>query len=269
MVGLNLSRESARALHEQLTDQLREHLLNEHGVDDQLPTEEVLTKTYGVSRVTVRRAIQTLVSQGILIKRQGKGTFVARPRPQIVHPIDRLAPFVETFMANGESVETKLLEFRWLEGPELPEQFRDLGSSLSYSRLYVSSGVAHAVTRIVMPPDLGEQVTRADASTKPVYDILQGKLGIVLSRADHIVGCQVPSAQLAQALGVSPSTFMLVVERTTYGDKGRPVVTTTHYLRPDVYKLSVSVAAKAYRSNGRTRFPKASDGRKQQSDASV
>ena len=253
--GAEFSRESARALHEQLADQLRSHLLAGHGIGEQVPTEEDLTKTFGVSCVTVRRAVQTLVSQGILIKRQGKGTFLVRTKPQIVHPIDRLAPFVETFMAHGEAVETRLLDFRWLDGPELPHSFKEAGSALTYSRLYISSGTAHAVTRIVMPKDLGEQVTRADARTRPVYEILQEKLGVSLSRADHIVGCEVPDAKLARDLGVSPSTFMLVVERTTYDGAERPVVTTTHYLRPDVYKLSVSVSTKGYRPTGKIRFP--------------
>ena len=257
MSELNLSRGSARALHEQLADQLREHLLADHGIGEQVPTEEDLTRTFGVSRVTVRRAVQTLVSQGILIKRQGKGTFLVHTKPQIIHPIDRLAPFVETFMAYGEAVETTLLEFRWLEGNELPEPFKEAGSALTYRRLYISSGTAHAITRIVMPKYLGEQVTRADASTRPVYEILQEKLGVSLSRADHIVGCEVPDAKLAHELGVSPSTFMLVIERTTYDEVGSPVVTTTHYLRPDVYKLSVSVSTDGYRRSGTIRFPSA------------
>lgn len=258
MEGLNLTRESARTLHEQLTDQLREHLLAGHGVGEQLPTEEDLTKSYGVSRVTVRRAVQTLVSQGILVRRQGKGTFVARRNPQISYPIDCVSPFVETLIASGEVIQTQLLDFRWIEGHDIPEPFRHSGSALTYSRLYISSGTAHAVTRIVMPADLGEQVTRADASAKPVYEILQDKLGIALSRADHIVGCRVPDAKLAKVLGVSPSTFMLVVERTTYDGNVRPVVTTTHYLRPDVYKLTVSVAADEYRPKRRIRFSDAS-----------
>lgn len=254
-MGLNLSRESPRALHEQLADQLREHLLAEHIIGQQVPTEDDLTKSFGVSRVTVRRAVQTLVSQGILIKRQGKGTFLLRAKPQIIHPIDRLAPFVETFMAQGEAVETSLLDFQWLNGPQVPQPYQGSGSALTYSRLYISSGTAHAVTRIVMPKDLGEQVTRADASTRPVYEILQDKLSVSLARADHIVGCEVPDANLASKLGLSPSTFMLVVERTTYDNSDRPVVTTTHYLRPDVYKLSVSVSTNGYRPIGNIRFP--------------
>lgn len=240
----SLSRESVRALHEQLSDQLLTHLLARHEVGKRLPTEEELTRAYGVSRVTVRRAIQTLVSQGMLIRRQGKGTFIARPKPQIVHPINRLAPFVETFMASGEEVETTLLDFTWIEGSDVPPVFRDAGgSALTYSRLYVSSGTPHAVTRIVLPEPLGEKVSRSDASSRPIYDILRKKLRVVLSRADLIVSSQVPDARLARVLGVSPSTSLLVIERTSYDADENPVETTTHYLRPDVYKLSVSVSA--------------------------
>ena len=70
----DLRRESPRALHQQLSDRLREDLLRDYTQGQQIPTEEELTQRYGVSRVTVRRAIQTLVEQNVLLRRQGKGT---------------------------------------------------------------------------------------------------------------------------------------------------------------------------------------------------
>lgn len=92
-----LERESDRSLYEQITDRLRQQLIEGREVGEQLPTEEELVRAYAVSRSTVRKAIQRLVAEGMLVRRQGKGTFFARRTPRIIHAIDRLAPFVDTF----------------------------------------------------------------------------------------------------------------------------------------------------------------------------
>ncbi|HEX3468967.1 MAG TPA: GntR family transcriptional regulator, partial [Candidatus Elarobacter sp.] len=96
-----LQRQSSHSLYEQIADRLRQTIIasDEPG---QLPTEEALVQLYGVSRSTVRKAVQRLVDESLLVRRQGKGTFVAQPIPKIVHSIDRLAPFYETFRQAGE-----------------------------------------------------------------------------------------------------------------------------------------------------------------------
>src|SRR5258708_447471 len=66
-------------------------------VGDQLPTEDSLVARFGVSRITVRRAIQNLVSRGLVEIRRGKGTFVAAPK--ITHDLKELSGFVEDMHA--------------------------------------------------------------------------------------------------------------------------------------------------------------------------
>ena len=88
-----LERASSRTLYEQLTLELRESLLSSFRVGEKIPTEDELVKRYKTSRSTVRRAIKDLVDEGLLMRRQGKGTFVSRSLPKIVHEMDRLKSF--------------------------------------------------------------------------------------------------------------------------------------------------------------------------------
>ncbi len=237
-----LVRGSPRALYEQLADRLRDDLLSQHAAGRQLPTEGALVKAYSVSRVTVRRAMDILVSEGALVRRQGKGTFVARPKPRIVHAIDRLAPFADTFTRAGRETDARLIEFAWVDDPELPESARDWELPvLSYTRAFASDDMTHAVTREYLPRNIAEGVTRADVERMPTYDLLQKKLGISIASADFRVSTRPTSAQLARILDVSPSTFLLVLERTFRDGDGRVIEAATHYLRPDVYQLSVCV----------------------------
>lgn len=135
-VGPDLLRQSPRALHEQLTDRLRAELASGYRAGDRIPTEGAIMQAHHLSRVTVRRALQTLVDDGVLVRRQGKGTFLAGQRPRVVHRIDRFGPFLDAFSASGVQVEVTLLDFRW-EAPEvLPAVLRaGQRKALAYDRL--------------------------------------------------------------------------------------------------------------------------------------
>lgn len=238
---MELNRDHARALHEQLSDRVRAELVKARRPGDQIPTEEEIGRIYGLSRVTVRRAIQTLVDQGVLIRRQGKGTFVAQPKPHIVYEIDRFGPFIAAFAASGESVSAKLLDFAWVTGPEVPAGLGPQGSALVYERLYETDGTPHASLRIALPANLGKNVSREDAASMGIYQILQEKLGVNPVRASFEIGTQLPNALLAQRLRISPTTPLLLLERVTYDNNDSVLEHTVHYLLPEVYKLSVNV----------------------------
>ena len=235
-----LERDSAHSLYEQITDRLRELLHSHVGPGGQVPTEESLTQLFGVSRSTVRKAVQRLVDDGVLVRRQGKGTFVTRPMPKIVHSIDRLAPFLETFRTLGEDIHTEVTRFEWTDGEGLPSELADWDQPvLRFDRRYVSRGVPHAVTLIQLPNWIGRRVSRQDVDARPVYDLLQKKLRIELAQAQFLVSCRQPSPEISEALEISQSSFLLVLERITRDTSGRAVEMTTHLLRPDVYQLSV------------------------------
>src|SRR5258705_4825728 len=74
---------------------------------DQLPTEDSLIARFGVSRITVRRAIQNLVSRGLVEIRRGKGTFVATPK--IIHDLKELSGFVEDMHALGRKPTARVI----------------------------------------------------------------------------------------------------------------------------------------------------------------
>ena len=234
-----LQRESATSLYEQIADRLRQHVSSGEA-REQLPTEEALMQMFQVSRSTVRKAVQRLVDEAVLVRRQGKGTFLSQPTPKIVHSIDRLAPFMETFRQAGEDIHTRLIEFAWIENPDLPiELDRWERPVLGYQRLYVSRAVPHAITRIRVPLKLGSRITREEVDSTPIYDILQKKLKIKLTRAEFLVSGRQPPPEISEALEISQGSFLLVLDRITRDEAGEAVEMTTHFLRPDVYQLSV------------------------------
>jgi GntR family transcriptional regulator len=240
----NLRRGDPRALHEQLSARLRTEFLSTYPPGQQLPTEEAIGQTYNLSRVTVRRAIQTLVDQGLLIRRQGKGTFIAQPRPHITYEIDRLGPFMDAFAASGEQVTAHLVDFYWGTEKQVPACFAPAKSVLLYERLYETGGSPHGFLQIAIPAHLGERISRADTECIGVYQILRERLGVEPYRASFNISSELPDQVLAGRLGVSPTTPLLSLERISYDAKGAALERTIHHLLPEVYKLSVNVRAK-------------------------
>jgi GntR family transcriptional regulator len=241
--SVELRREDPRALHEQLSARLRADFLSAHPPGQQIPTEEAICQTYNLSRVTVRRAIQTLVDQGLLIRKQGKGTFLAPPRPRITYEIDRLGPFMDAFAASGEQVAAHLVDFYWGTEKQVPACFAPAKSVLLYERLYETGGNPHGYLKIAIPAHLGEHISRADTANSGVYRILREKVGVEPYRASFNISSELPDHTLASRLRVSPTTPLLSLERISYDAKGEALERTVHHLLPEVYKLSVNVRA--------------------------
>lgn len=237
-----LQRNAASSLYRQLLDRLRQQIASSLAPGQQLPTEEELMCEYNVSRWTVRKALQQLVDEAVLVRHRGKGTFVAQPTPKIVHSLDRLAPFVDTFGQLGDDIRTELTEFSWVDDPGLPKELEAWKRPvLRYQRLYLSRGVPHAITRVMVPPEIGRHMSRAQVESAPIYNMLSSVLKIELARAEFLVSCRQPSPEVSAALQISQSSFLLVLDRITRDKGGNAVETTTHFLRPDVYQLSVTL----------------------------
>jgi GntR family transcriptional regulator len=234
-----LERDSAHALYEQVLDRLRQLIATAGEVGWQLPSEEELTALFKVSRSTIRKAMQRLVDEAALVRRRGKGTFVARPLPTIVHSIDRLASFFETFRQVGQQIRTEVIDFSWEENADLPKELEGWERPvLTFRRRYVSRGVPHAITRVQVPFQVGRRLAHEDIETTPIYNALK-RLGISLRHAEFLVSCRQPSPEVSNLLEISSGSLLLVLDRITRDKSGEAVERTTHFLRPDVYQLSV------------------------------
>lgn len=234
----SLRRASSASMHEQLAERLRA-LIAQLPEDSRMPTEKDLVDRYRVSRTTVRRALGALVDEGLLVRRQGAGTFVAPQR--IVHPLDRLRPFVSIFSRVGKQPEGPILRFEW--SGHLPE-LAALGISegLLVRRLYRVDGAPQAVADIAIPGPFGKRISRSQIEEHPIYQVLQD-LGLVLSYGQIAVSSQAATAELAAQLGVAAGHPLLVLSRTTFDEGDRVVEHATYHLLPDRFEVQLTVRA--------------------------
>ena len=237
-----LVRHGLAPLHQQLAAVLRERIASLPS-GEPLPTELELVATFGVSRGTVRKALQGLVDDGLLVRRQGKGTFVAPQR--LVHPLDRLRPFISIFTAVGKYPEGIVLDYEWIsDATRLPPPLTDnRAGALLVRRLYHLDTNPQALAELFIPDPVGRAISRASIEEHPIYQVLEDELGIVPDHAEVVIRSQGASVEQAGALKVAAGSPLLMMERTTYDSGARIVECARYYLPSHAFEIRLNVQA--------------------------
>ncbi|MEX6505217.1 GntR family transcriptional regulator [Jiella sp. M17.18] len=199
-----------------------------------LPAERDIAARTALSRVTVRRAVQDLVDQGLLFQRHGSGTFVAPRVGRVEQSLSSLTSFSEDMATRGISVRSRWLD-RGVYSPS-PEEFVALGLS--------SSERVARVARLRIGNDDPLAIERASLSIAALPDpfAVEGSLYAALERTGMrpVRAIQRISAALltekdASLLGVAAGSASLNIERTSYLATGKVVEFTRSIYRADAY----------------------------------
>lgn len=221
-----------KALYERLADALRkgiqQELLDE---SEALPSERDLATILDMSRVTVRKAIQLLVSEGLLIQRRGAGTFIAK---RVEQTLGHLTSFSEDMELRHLSSGIVWLE-RHIGVPSAEErQVLQLGEQEQVARLYrlrTANEQPMALEMAVLPEHLVPDPTQVSGS---LYEFL-GRLGNRPVRAIQRFRAVPCSAEQAVFLRISPGSPVLYIERYSFHADGSPVEFTRSHYRGDSY----------------------------------
>lgn len=199
-----------------------------------LPPERDIAEMTGLSRVTVRKAIQPLVEAGLVTQRRGSGTIVASHVPKVEQSLSILTSFSEDMARRGLQATSKLLE-RGLFDPS-PEEMVALGLSAGIqvariTRLRLAGGEPMAIERASLPTDLLPDPATVATS---LYDELE-RDGNRPTRALQRISAINLRARDAELLGVLKGAAGLNIERTSYLKGGRVVEFTRSVYRGDAY----------------------------------
>jgi GntR family transcriptional regulator len=230
---------------------VREHLrrrvtsLPEHTL---LPPEPQLCAEYGVSRITLRRAVDGLVADGHLVRQQGRGTYVARPairheyRESFVH---RIAGFSSVMTEQGSQVGTAVLTQRIV--PASPAIATELKLSpaddvVELERLRSVDGAPNHVAHSFLPAGLYPKAAEQDFSEGSLYEYLRQEYGADLAHARIVVDVGTAAPDEADLLRVVAGSPLLVVRTTVRDSADHPLVHSFSRLRPDVSQVEFEVS---------------------------
>lgn len=235
--------EPGRPRHEQVSDWLRAQIEAGHFPPEaQLPSESRLGAQFGVSRITVRRALQTLEAEGRIYRRQGLGSFV-RPEP-VRQGLVRLTDFVEDMAQAGLEATSRVLHY----GPEAPPSAVAAALSLPpgtrafrLDRLRLGDGAPMAFDRTWLPAFYAGLLDGHDLERETLYRILERDYQIPVVRGHYRLEAINADAPTARALAVAPGTALLRIHRRSVTRDDRPVYYQIRDYRTDrvAYELAL------------------------------
>ncbi|MEU5521429.1 GntR family transcriptional regulator [Streptomyces sp. NPDC047860] len=239
-----LDRGSPVPLYYQLAQQLEAAI--EHGVltpGSLLGNEVDLSVRLGLSRPTVRQAIQSLVDKGLLVRRRGVGTQVVHS--QVKRPLE-LSSLYDDLEAAGQGPTTEVVRNETV--PASPDVAAALGVAegaevVRLERLRRTHGQPVALLCNHLPTDLLD-LDGARLESTGLYRMLRSA-GVTLHSARQTVGARSATAREAARLDEKEGAALLTMQRTAYDDTGRPVEFGTHIYRASRYSFDFQLLVRS------------------------
>ena len=211
-----------------------------------IPSEAELCQTHGVSRTTVRKALDDLANEGLLYRVQGKGTFVAATRvPERF--VQFTAGFYDDMIARGIPFRTEVLEQAVIEAPkDIAGKLRvALGELVVRIRRlrYVNS---HPVllSDSYVPLNLFPGIDREDLRNASLYATLREKYGAKLARGTRYVSAASCTEDQGALLNAAPGSPLLVISGVMVDTVGRLIEAGTAWLRGDFAEVEIEVVSR-------------------------
>jgi GntR family transcriptional regulator len=236
--GVTLHRQLFLVLRDQITRGTREP-------GSALPSEAALGEQYGVSRITVRRALQDLADQGYVRRRHGRGTFVLERHD--VAPPTPLTTVMDGLRKTQLETTVQIID---VETRRPPERIRvALGLSGDAEALYLLrvrhdkvDDVPLMISEAWLSPGLARQVTRDALQRQPLFEVLAAA-GIAMGRVTQEITAEMADPSRAQLLGTAIGAALLRINRTVYGRDGRPVQVQSLFVSPARSHILMDVPA--------------------------
>jgi GntR family transcriptional regulator len=207
---------------------------------DLLPSEAEFCKTFDISRSTVRQAIGALESEGLVVRKQGRGTFVAEPK--VRRRTENVYSFTSEISSMGLTPSSTLIEFDVIE--PTPDIVKVLDLSGPDSRVYRFSRIRNVngepliLETSFYPQTIYPKLTRELLQTHSFYSLLY-EVGIVPANAvDSYEAVPISRAE-AELLHCRPGSCGFFVQRRTYTESGMCYEFTQSLMRADRVKLDV------------------------------
>lgn len=209
-----------------------------------IPSERELITRFGVSRITVRRAIDELVQEGYLFRVQGKGTYIEMDHEN--QNLINLTSCTSEIKALGMVPSRKVLESVIV--PCSVKQAHDLKINSSdrlffLDRIYFADDIAVNRTQTYLPYSLLPDIETYDFARYSLYETLENQFGIKLTRAHRTIEAVSAEAEIAESLSIKENTPVLHFNCLTYGIAGGvevPIEQFSCYYRSDKFKFFIN-----------------------------
>lgn len=222
----------------QIEEALKQSIfLGEYQVGEAIPSERDLSNRFNVSRMTVRQAITNLVSNGMLFREKGRGTFVSTPK--LEQPLNGLTSFTEDMRARGMTPSSKIIKFE-IQIPPFDvarELMMEEGEKVYFMvRIRNADNKPMAIERTYIPvavfPDLNAKLLSGS-----LYRLVEEQYGLTIGNAIQQMEASHVAKEDSKYLLLEPTAVVLIIKRTSFLSDGKPFELVRSAYRADRYKF--------------------------------
>jgi GntR family transcriptional regulator len=212
------------------------------GPGEVVPGEQELAESFGVSRITAKRALNEMAAAGLVVRERGRGTRVVL-RPPAPSVTTSLEGWLENISLMGIATEAHVLEFDYVPANEdVASALKvDHGQSVQRSvRVRSLDGDTMSYLVTWLPEDIGRGFERDDLSRYALLTLLE-RAGVKVASAHQTVSATLADPAVAAALGIDPGAPLLEVRRLVFDASDRPVEYIRVLYRPDRYRFEMDL----------------------------
>lgn len=199
-----------------------------------IENEVALAEKLGISRPTMRRALQELVNKGLLVRRPGVGTQVVSP--SVLRPVE-LTSLYDDLLKSGREPRTEVLSFEIALATDtlaLSLRIPPRSDVISVRRLRFANGRPLALMNNQIPVGVA-QLEPEDLARRGLYECIRSAGGLLPSTATEVIGARIATPQECGVLDLDEGSAVLTMTRTAWGSDGRGVEFGSHIYRADRY----------------------------------
>lgn len=210
-------------LYHEIANSLRTRIeAREFSAGRVMPSEAELSAEFKVSRVTVRRALEILRDEGLVVSRQGFGWVISSD--QLTQTLGRLGTIEEQMMANGMKSERRIVEFGFEKATRKVAKVLNCDQVLRVKRVNTANGEPFAVVTVWCPFELGQHLSRNEVEQSAFYELLE----IPIGGATQTIGADAASKTDAGLLEIPMGSPVLECDRITRDVTGNAVLMSHH-----------------------------------------
>ena len=241
----SLNKTSLVPLYRQLADRI-EKGIQEGALPEgsRIPSEQDWMRRLGVSRVTVRQAMDDLMRKHIIVRKQGMGTYIQKT--MMTQEMDDLFGFYPALLSRGLHPKTEILSYEIQTPTREVRERLDLAVGakvLSFSRQYLLEPSLFMLIHMYFPRDLAARWTKDDASTQNSFRLLQDKAGVQIRSSFITIRASLATATTASALRVLKGSPTLELQRLRVSSEQRPLEYAVMVFPGESYELTATVSA--------------------------
>jgi GntR family transcriptional regulator len=206
---------------------------------DQLPSERELSQMYDISRQTVRLAINELVTQGVLYRQPGKGTYVAPPK--VIQDLLHVTSFTKLILDWGKAASVKVISCNREKAPPFVQRLLEVGENqdvVKFERVRLIDTERVAIHRSYIPIEFGELLLKEPAQSFSLIDYINREAGVEITHSEETMEPTIANAYEAKILQIPEGAPLQLITGHLIANNQQPVECHKSLYRGDKFRFS-------------------------------